>query len=79
MKYVIQIYIPLKRKCNNIKQIISEIKQVTGYIVEYYGYGLDTFDTQITVNDEQTAHQLKQVLTDILSKYGGEVFIFKAD
>jgi CTP:phosphocholine cytidylyltransferase-like protein len=76
MKYVIQIYIPLK---HNIEQIVNEIGQVTGYMTEYYGYGLDTFDAQITVNDEQTAYQLKQVLTSILSKYGGRVFIFKAD
>jgi CTP:phosphocholine cytidylyltransferase-like protein len=76
MKYVIQIYVPLK---HNIEQIINEIEQVTGYMTEYYGYGLDTFDTQITVNDEQTAYQLKQVLTSILSKYGGKVFVFKAD
>jgi translation elongation factor EF-1beta len=74
MKYVIQVYIPLK---HNIKQIINEIEQATGYKVEYYGYGLDTFDTQITVNDEQTAYQIKQILTNILYKYGGRVFIFK--
>jgi hypothetical protein len=75
MKYVIQIYIPLKH--NNIKRIIDKIKQATGYMVEYYGYGLDTFDTQITVNDRQTAYQIKQILTNILNKYGGKVFIFK--